>query len=159
VYSQVFDYYHNTKSKKMLKEYRLRGSPQIVRSEFDCKQFLVPSHDGETIPLNVYFKKGMKLDRKNRVLLEGYGAYGLSLNQGFNIVNTSAMEKGWVIAQAMVRGGGEKGIYWHEQGKLNKKPNSFKDFIACAEFLIANRITHPNLLAAKGSSAGGTLVA
>jgi len=143
----------------MLKEYRLRGSPQIIRNEFDCKQFLVPSHDGETIPLNVYFKKGMKLDRKNRVLLEGYGAYGLSLNQGFNIVNTSAMEKGWVIAQAMVRGGGEKGIYWHEQGKLNKKYNTFKDFIACAEFLIANRITHPNLLAAKGSSAGGTLVA
>jgi len=98
VYSQVFDYYHNSKSKKMLKEYRLRGSPQIIRNEFDCKQFLVPSHDGETIPLNVYFKKGMKLDRKNRVLLEGYGAYGLSLNQGFNIVNTSAMEKGWVIA-------------------------------------------------------------
>lgn len=143
----------------MLKEYRLRGSPQIIRNEFYCKQFLVPSHDGETIPLNVYFKKGMKLDRKNRVLLEGYGAYGLSLNQGFNIVNTSAMEKGWVIAQAMVRGGGEKGIYWHEQGKLNKKHNTFKDFIACAEFLIANRITHPNLLAAKGSSAGGTLVA
>ena len=101
----------------------------------------------------------MKLDRRNRTLIEGYGAYGLSLNQGFNIVHTSAMEKGWVIAQAMVRGGGEKGIYWHEQGKLHKKPNSFKDFIACAEYLIAQKITHPNLLAAKGSSAGGTLVA
>jgi prolyl oligopeptidase len=59
---------------------------------------LVPSHDGETVPLNVYFKKGLKLDRNNRTLLEGYGAYGLSLNQGFNIVHTSAMEKGWVIA-------------------------------------------------------------
>jgi oligopeptidase B len=59
----------------------------------------------------------------------------------------------------MVRGGGEKGIYWHEQGKLHKKANSFKDFAACAEYLIAQRLTHPNLLAAKGASAGGTLVA
>lgn len=64
----------------MLKEYRLRGSPQIVRNDFECKQFLVPSHDGEAVPMNVYFKKGLKLDRKNRTLLEGYGAYGLSLN-------------------------------------------------------------------------------
>ena len=69
------------------------------------------------------------------------------------------MERGWVIAQAMVRGGGECGIEWHQQGKLLNKHNSFKDLISCSEYLIANRITHPNLLAAKGSSAGGTLVA
>jgi prolyl oligopeptidase len=78
----------------------------------------VPSYDGEEVPMNVYFKKGIKLDRRNKTLIEGYGAYGLCQHQGFNIVNTSAMEKGWVIAQAFVRGGGEKGIYWHEQGKL-----------------------------------------
>ena len=99
------------------------------------------------------------LNRRNRVLMEGYGAYGLNLSQGFNIVKTSAMEKGWIIADAYVRGGGEKGISWHEQGKLHNKPNSFYDFIACAEYLISKRITHPNLLAAKGQSAGGTLVA
>lgn len=69
------------------------------------------------------------------------------------------MEKGWVIAQAQVRGGGERGIGWHDDGKLLNKLNSFYDFNACAEYLIANRITHPNLLAARGSSAGGTLVA
>ena len=122
---------------------------------------MVPSHDGVEVPMNIYYKKGMKfdLDRKNRVLLEGYGAYGLNLSQGFNIVKTSAMEKGWIIADAYVRGGGEKGISWHEQGKLHNKPNSFLDFIACAEYLISRRITHPNLLAAKGQSAGGTLVA
>ena len=69
------------------------------------------------------------------------------------------MERGWVIAQAMVRGGGEKGIQWHEQGKLKNKHNSFHDFNACAEYLISERITHPNLLAAKGTSAGAMLVA
>lgn len=120
----------------------------------------MPGHDGEQIPLNVYFKKGaVKLNRRNRVLMEGYGAYGLNMHQGFNIVNLSAMERGWVIAQAMVRGDGARGIKWHEDGKKLNKFNSFKDFISCAEFLVANRITHPNLLAAKGTSAGGLLVA
>lgn len=65
------------------------------------------------------------MNRRNRVLLEAYGAYGLPLSQGFNIVNTCAMERGWVIAQALVRGGGDCGIHWHEQGKLANKPNSF----------------------------------
>ena len=69
------------------------------------------------------------------------------------------MERGWVIADAHVRGGGEKGIGWHEQGKLHNKPNSMFDFISCAEYLIAQKFTHPNLLAARGVSAGGTLVA
>ena len=91
--------------------------------------------------------------------MEAYGAYNSPLSQSFNIVQTSAMERGWVIAQAMVRGGGDCGSAWHEEGKLLKKHNSFTDFIACTEYLIANRVTHPNLLAAKGTSAGGTLVA
>jgi len=109
--------------------------------------------------MNLYYKKGsVDLNRKNRVLMEAYGAYGINLSQSFNIVKTSAMERGWVIADAFVRGGGEKGISWHEQGKLHNRPNAINDFISCAEYLIANRITHPNLLAAKGQSAGGSLV-
>lgn len=75
------------------------------------------------------------------------------------MIKVAAMERGWIIAQAMVRGGGDRGIAWHTDGKLHNKPNSFLDFISCAEYLIANRITHPNLLAAKGTSAGGMLVA
>ena len=71
----------------------------------------------------------------------------------------TAMERGWVIAQAMVRGGGERGPTWHEQGKLHNKNNSFLDFNSCAEYLIANRITHPNYLVGRGRSAGGLLVA
>ena len=68
------------------------------------------------------------------------------------------MERGWIIADSFVRGGGEKGIDWHDQGKLENRPNAIKDFISCAEYLIAKRITHPNLLASKGQSAGGSLV-
>jgi protease II len=110
--------------------------------------------------MNLFFKKNaVKMNRRNRVLIEAYGAYGLSMSQSFNVVNLAAMERGWVIAQAMVRGGGDCGISWHDQGKLDKKYNSFEDLASCAEWLIANRLTHPNMLAAKGSSAGGTLVA
>jgi len=68
------------------------------------------------------------------------------------------MERGWVLAQAMVRGGGDRGIHWHDEGKLYNKHNSFSDLISCAEYLVANRITHPNLLAARGCSAGVPLL-
>lgn len=82
-----------------MKEFKLSGTPQIVRNQFDFRQFLVPSHDGEEIPLNIYFKKGqLELNRKNKTLIEAYGAYGINMNQGFNIVHLSAIEKGWVIA-------------------------------------------------------------
>ena len=65
--------------------------------------------------MNLYYKKGgVKMNRMNRVLIEAYGAYGISMHNGFNIANTVAMERGWVLAQAMVRGGGELGIGWHE---------------------------------------------
>lgn len=76
---------------------------------------MVPGHDGVEVPMNIYYKKGCAdLNHRNRVLLEAYGAYGEDLPQGFNIVKTSAMEKGWVIAEAFVRGGGCKGVSWHE---------------------------------------------
>lgn len=89
----------------------------------------------------------------------GYGAYGLPVETGFDIANLGAVEKDWVIALAHVRGGNEKGVNWHRQGKGMKKANSFKDFIAVAQYLVADGITHPHYLAAKGSSAGGTLIA
>ena len=161
VYQQQFQYEHKTKALRKIQDVKLIGSPQIVRNQFDFQEFLVPSFDGTEIPMNIYYKKdaNFKLNRRNRVLLEAYGAYGLNLSQGFNIVKTSAMERGWIIADAFVRGGGERGIQWHEAGKVHNRPNAIKDFIACAEFLMAKRITHPNLLAAKGQSAGGSLVA
>lgn len=74
-------------------------------------------------------------------------------------MNVTAMEKGFVIAHPYVRGGGEKGVKWHEAGKLEKKANSIKDFLSCAEYLVAEGISHPSLLTAKGTSAGATLTA
>lgn len=151
IYSQQYEYNHHSRKTTKIQEVKLIGTPQIVRKQFEHKEFMVPGHDGVEIPMNIYFKKGsVDLNRRNRVLLESYGAYGLNMSQSFNIVKTSAMERGWIIADAFVRGGGERGISWHDQGKLHNRPNVIKDFISCAEYLIANRITHPNLLAAKG---------
>ena len=111
VYHQEYLYTHRTKTNVMTKEIKLQGNPKIIRNEFECKQFMVPGHDGTEIPLNLYFKKDlMKMNRRNRVVLEGYGAYGISINQGFSIGNVTAMERGYIIAQAQVRGGGERGI-------------------------------------------------
>jgi len=119
----------------------------------------VPGKDGEDIPLTVFHKKNMKFDRKNKVLLVGYGAYGLNLETGFDAVFLTAVEQGWVIAYAHIRGGHEKGREWHEKGKLLNKPMVIEDFRACAYFLIQTGYTHPNYLAAYGQSSGGAVVA
>ncbi len=76
----MYEYNHKSKARRLLKEHRLVGSPQIMRNEFECKQFLVPSHDGEEVPMNVYFKKGITLNRRNKTFIEAYGAYGLNLS-------------------------------------------------------------------------------
>ena len=87
---------------------------------------MVPSQAGLEIPMNIHYKKGsVDPNRRNRVILECYGSYGLNLNQSFNIVKTSAMERGWILADTFVRGGGEKGIKWHEEGKNFNRPNAF----------------------------------
>lgn len=110
----------------MVSEIKLSGKPSIHREDFVCEQIMVPAHDGEQIPMNLYFKKGtVKMNRRNRVIMEGYGAYGINMHQGFDLIKVAAMERGWVIAQTMVRGGGERGIAWHNDGKLQNKENSF----------------------------------
>lgn len=114
IYKQTFSYSHQTKLKKKIKQVKLLG-PQINRNDYEVKQIFAPSHDGEDIPINLFYKKGaLSLNRRNRVIMEGYGAYGIPMPQHFNFVNLAAMERGWVLAQAMVRGGGERGQSWHE---------------------------------------------
>jgi prolyl oligopeptidase len=119
---------------------------------------MVPTQDGEEVPLTLIHKKKLKKNRKNKLLLHGYGAYGIPLEIGFNIVYLSALEDDWILAFAHVRGGNEKGSQWHRAAKKLNKVNSFLDFINCAEYLIAEGFTNPALLCAYGSSAGGLLV-
>ena len=102
--------------------------------------------------MTILRRKGAKLDGKNPMLLTGYGGYGVSQTPNFSVRRRVWLEHGGVLAIANLRGGGELGETWHEQGRLTKKQNVFDDFIACAEFLIKAKYTNPDELAIEGGS-------
>jgi prolyl oligopeptidase len=116
------------------------------------------SYDGTLVPLSIVYRKGLKLDGSNPALLEGYGAYGITLDPFYDPKMIAWYEHGGVFAVAHVRGGGEYGEDWHLAGKLLKKPNTWKDFIACAEYLINQKYTSTSRLAIEGGSAGGVTI-
>ena len=138
---------------------RLLPSIPIDMSGIEFINTKAKSYDGTMIPLVIVYKKGIKRDGKNPLLLTGYGAYGIENTSPF--FYTSALpwlSRGGVMAFAGVRGGGEYGEEWHLAGKGATKPNTWKDFIACAEFLIAEKFTSPEHLGIEGGSAGGILI-
>jgi len=116
------------------------------------------SYDGTMIPLSIVYPRGIKLDGTNPTLLSGYGAYGISRDPYFDPRLLAWTEEGGVYAVAHVRGGGEYGEDWYKAGYKQTKPNTWKDFIACAEYLIENKYTSPPRLAGIGGSAGGILI-
>ncbi len=119
----------------------------------------VKSYDGTLVPLVILHKRGLKRDGTNPTLLNGYGAYGIENTSPFFYTQGLAwLERGGVLAFAGVRGGGEYGEEWHLAGKGKTKPNTWKDFIACAEYLVAEKYTSPEHLAGEGGSAGGILI-
>jgi len=118
----------------------------------------VQGHDGAMIPLSIIYKKGTKKDGSNVCFMESYGAYGISMEPYFSTKLNSLAVKGVVIAVPHVRGGSEKGEDWYRAGYKTTKPNTWKDFISCAEYLIAEGFTTPSKLGGTGTSAGGILI-
>ena len=125
---------------------------------FESVEVEVRSHDGVMVPLSIVYKTGTRLDGSNPTYLTGYGAYGISRNVSYQPTWLAWLERGGVIAVAHVRGGGELGEEWHLAGQKATKPNTWKDFIACAEYLIARGYTSPGKLTGQGGSAGGILI-
>jgi oligopeptidase B len=158
IFRRTMDFDFNTKSFKIIQETKYNGK-KFDASDYVLTNISAPSKDGENIPITLFHKKGLQLDRKNKVLLIGYGAYGLNLELNFDSVLNTAVDKGWVIAYAHIRGGNEKGRNWHESGLHLNKHIVIEDYIASAYALIRHGYTHPNYLAAMGSSAGGSVVA
>ncbi len=128
------------------------GFENLVSEEVE-----VPGHDGTMIPLSIIHKKGIPMDGSNCCILTGYGAYGISITPHFSILNSVATH-GVVLATAHPRGGSEKGEAWYKAGYKTTKPNTWKDFISCAEYLVKKGYTSPQKLAGTGTSAGGILI-
>jgi oligopeptidase B len=114
--------------------------------------------DGAEVPITILMRKDTPLDRSAPLLLYGYGSYGIPMEPSFSIRNLSLVDRGWVWATAHIRGGSEKGWGWFLDGRKEKKTNTFTDFIACAEALIAQDYTRPGRIVAYGGSAGGMLM-
>jgi prolyl oligopeptidase len=133
-------------------------SLQFDFSPYEIRQVFVSSKDGTKIPMFLIHKTGLKLDGDNPTLLYGYGGFNIPLTPAFGVSNLVWLEMGGVLAVANLRGGGEYGEEWHQAGMLHNKQNVFDDFIACAQWLINEKITSTPKLAIEGRSNGGLLV-
>lgn len=138
--------------------FRTIDIPGFKPENYETKQVFFNSKDGTRVPMFLVYKKGIKLDGNNPTLLYGYGGFNVVTAPAFSSARLALLEQGVIYASCNMRGGGEYGEKWHEAGTKLKKQNVFDDFIAAAEYLIANNYTSSNKLAIQGGSNGGLLV-
>jgi oligopeptidase B len=152
----AFDYDMATRQRTLVKEQLVPGG--YDRDSYVTERLWALSHDGVRVPMSIVYRRGLKRDGANPALLYGYGAYEIPSDPMFDAARLSLLDRGFVYGIAHVRGGGELGRTWYEDGKFLHKTNTFADFIACARELIAAGLTSPEHLAIRGRSAGGLLV-
>lgn len=126
---------------------------------YDSTQIMAMADDGTEVPVSLVWKRALRRGPPQPLLMYGYGAYGIPVDPYFSSSRLSLLDRGVVFAIAHVRGGGDRGRRWYDEGKLERKPNSFTDLVACAEILVAQGWTTPAQLIIEGGSAGGLLVA
>jgi prolyl oligopeptidase len=151
----IYKYDIATRKSTLFRQPEIAG---FKSSDYETKQVFYKSKDGTRVPMFIVHKKGLKLDGNNPTLLYGYGGFNSTNSPGFSSLRLALLEQGFVYASANMRGGGEYGEKWHEAGTKLQKQNVFDDFIAAAEYLIANKYTSPSKLAIHGVSNGGLLV-
>ncbi len=152
----VFDYDMNERTRELRKQQPVLGG--FDPSEYVCERIEAEAPDGTKIPISLVHRHDVKLDGSAPAFLYGYGAYGISIDPTFDGTRFNLVDRGFVFAIAHIRGGGDLGRPWYEAGKLRHKPNTFSDFVACAECLIERGYTSPERLAIGGGSAGGLLI-
>jgi oligopeptidase B len=154
--NSVYDYDMIKRESVLLKRQEIPGG--YTPDNYSVERFFVKAKDGAQVPLTLMYKKGVKKDGTNPALLYGYGSYGISMDPTFNQARVSLLDRGFVYAIAHIRGGGEMGKEWYENGKFLKKKNTFTDFITCAEHLLSQKYTNKDKLVIQGGSAGGLLM-
>jgi len=127
-------------------------------ADYVTRRLLAPAKDGETVPVSILYHKDTPLDGSAPLFLYGYGSYGISIPASFSTARLSLVDRGFIFAIAHIRGGKDKGYRWYTDGKLDRKLNTFTDFIAAGEHLVAEGFTRRGRIVANGGSAGGMLV-
>ncbi|HZZ69107.1 MAG TPA: S9 family peptidase [Phenylobacterium sp.] len=153
---QTFDYDMATRERTLRKTQEIPSGHDPAR--YVARRLYAKAGDGAEVPITVLMLKETPLDGSAPLLLYGYGAYGIAMEPSFSIRNLSLVDRGWIWATAHIRGGSDKGWGWFLDGRKEKKPNTFTDFIACAEHLTANGYGSKGRIAAYGGSAGGMLM-
>ena len=154
--SQVFDYDMATRERTLLKTQEVPSGHDS--DHYVTRRLMAPSHDGELVPVSLLYHRDTPLDGTAPCLLYGYGSYGIAIPAAFNTNILSLADRGLVYAIAHVRGGKDKGFSWYEEGKRERKMNTFLDFIAVARHLVAEQFTAHDRIVAQGGSAGGMLM-
>jgi oligopeptidase B len=153
---QWFDYDLDTRERTLRKTQEVPSGHDPSR--YAARRLYAAAADGERVPITVLMLKETPLDGSAPLLLYGYGSYGHAMESSFSIRSLSLVDRGWIWATAHIRGGSDKGWGWFMDGRREKKTNTFTDFVACAEHLVAERYVSRGRIAAYGGSAGGMLM-
>jgi oligopeptidase B len=152
----VYDYTVGKRERTLLKQQPVLGG--YKPEEYASEMLMATAKDGTKIPVSLVYKKALRTGQPQPMLLYGYGSYGHPMDVGFRSSRLSLLDRGMVFATAHIRGGGDRGRLWYDDGKLKRKMNTFSDFIACAEHLVSKGWTAPDRLVIMGGSAGGLLM-
>jgi oligopeptidase B len=155
--ASVIDFNMKTKVKDIKKEQEVLGG-KFDKDNYTEERVWATASDGTQVPISMVYRKGLKKDGENPLLLYAYGSYGHSMDPHFSSTRLTLLDRGFVYAIAHIRGGEDLGRQWYEDGKLLKKKNTFTDFIDCSKFVIEQKYTSPAHLYAEGGSAGGLLM-
>ncbi len=154
--SRTYDLDLVTRERTLLKEQEVPSGHDPA--DYETRRIFATAPDGERVPVTLLYRRGLRLDGSAPALLYGYGAYGMAMPAGFSVSRLSLVDRGFVHATAHVRGGMDKGYAWYRNGRREHKLNTFTDFIAAAETLIALGYTSKQRIVAEGGSAGGLLM-
>jgi len=155
--ASVIDFNMETREKEIKKESEVLGG-KFKKDNYESKRLWATATDGTKIPISIIYRKGIKKDGNNPLLLYGYGSYGATIDPYFSSVRLSLLDRGFIFAIAHIRGGEYLGRQWYENGKLLKKKNTFTDFIDVTKYLISEGYTSKEHSYASGGSAGGLLM-